>query len=141
MGFEKQLLSVSCVLTKLTMSEKEQLKSLVEPYVDAIKWTDVRVQGGKMPNMIRKLSAKALDERYRLKPCGMLWNGMHVDNEGRLSICCVDFECDMLVGNILEKRLMNCWNGSMMREYRRMHLTGSLAPESLCYKCLTGYNK
>ncbi|MBW1680335.1 MAG: radical SAM protein [Deltaproteobacteria bacterium] len=138
LGAEKQFLSVSCVLTNLTISEKEQLESLVGPNVDALKWTYVRVQGGKMPGIIKKLSPKMSDERYRLKPCGLLWNGMHVDNKGQLSICCVDFESEMTVGNILERGLLECWNGSEMREYRRMHLAHSLPRDSLCYKCLTG---
>ena len=137
-GHEKQFLSVSCVLTNMTLNEKEHLKRLVEPHVDALKWTDVRVQGGNMPDMIRDLSTNENDQRNRLKPCGMLWNGMHVDYEGRLSLCCVDFNGDLLMGDIKKDGLLACWNSPAMLNQRRMHLEGDLAVDSLCYKCLTG---
>lgn len=132
------LLSISCVLTKRTVEEKECLEKLLGPYVDAIKWTDVRIQGGNMPETIRKLSAKENDPRYGLKPCGLLWNGMHVDYAGNLTLCCVDFDGKMVVGSILKRGLMDCWNGPEMQEHRRLHLDKTLDPESLCYKCLTG---
>ena len=134
------LLSVSCVLTNRTVHEKKILEDLVKPYVDAVKWTEVRIQGGNMLKIIRELSVKRDDERTRLKPCGLLWNGMHVDYKGNMTLCCVDFNGEMLVGSIKERGLLNCWNGSEMREYRRLHLSKSLDGNSLCYRCLTGSN-
>ncbi|UCC94918.1 MAG: radical SAM protein [Candidatus Omnitrophota bacterium] len=134
------LLSASCVLTKFTESEKENLERSLKPYVDAIKWTDVRVQGGKMIEVIQKSSVRSDDPRNCLKPCGLLWNGMHVDYEGNLTLCCVDFDGVMTVGNILKQGLMECWNGPLMQEQRRLHLTRALEPQSLCYRCLTGTN-
>ncbi len=132
------LLSISCVLTKHTLKDKETLEKTLNLYVDAIKWTDVRTQGGNMPHTIRKLSTKESDLRNGIKPCGLLWNGMHVDYAGNLTLCCVDFDGSMVVGNILKRGLMNCWNGPEMQEHRRLHLSSSLDPESLCYKCLKG---
>jgi radical SAM protein with 4Fe4S-binding SPASM domain len=129
---------VSCVLTNKTVHEKQTLEDLVKPYVDAIKWTDVRIQGGNMLKTIGELSVEEHDERNRLKPCGLLWNGLHVDYEGDMTLCCVDFDGEMLVGNIKQRGLLDCWNGPEMRECRRLHLSSSLDVNSLCYRCLTG---
>jgi MoaA/NifB/PqqE/SkfB family radical SAM enzyme len=132
------LLSVSCVVTRLVVGEKEALEALLGSVVDSIKWTDIRVQGGNMLETVRKLSHLEHDPRYALKPCGLLWNGFHVDYAGNLTICCVDFDGKLLVGNVLEKGLMECWNGPEMQELRHQHLTRTLPTDSLCYKCLTG---
>lgn len=132
------LLSISCVLTKHTLKDKEILEKALSSYVNAIKWTDVRTQGGNMPHTIRKLSTKKSNLSNGIKSCGLLWNGMHVDYAGNLTLCCVDFDGSMVVGNIMERGLMNCWNGPEMKEHRRLHLSSSLDPESLCYKCLKG---
>ena len=134
------LFSASCVLTKSNVNDKEKLEELLNPYLDVIKWTEVRIQGGLMVDTIRKLALKENDARYCLKPCGLLWNGMHVDYEGNLTLCCVDFNGEILVGNVLNKGLLACWNGSEMQEHRHLHLSQALSPGSLCYKCLTGNN-
>jgi MoaA/NifB/PqqE/SkfB family radical SAM enzyme len=132
------MLSASCVLTKDNLDEKEKLEKLLGPHIDVIKWTEVRIQGGLMVDTIRKIAIKKNDDRYSLKPCGLLWNGMHVDYEGNLTLCCVDFNGEIVVGNILKEGLLACWNGPKMQEQRQLHLAGSLNPKSLCYKCLTG---
>lgn len=132
------LLSVSCVLHRLTLGDKDGLEARLSPYVDSFKWTDIRVQGGHMLETVRKLSHIPNDPRYGLKPCGLLWNSFHVDCDGNLTICCVDFEADLTVGNVVEGGLLAAWNGPAMRELRRRHLDRTLEPSSLCYKCLTG---
>lgn len=134
------LLSASCVVTKKNSDETRELEKAIGPYTDAIKWTEIRVQGGTKVNNVVKLTTKDMerDERYKLKPCGLLWNGMHVDYDGNLTLCCVDFDAKMVVGNVLEEGLENCWNNHNMQSSRKAHLEGTLRTDSLCYKCLTG---
>lgn len=132
------LLSVGCVLNRWNSGEKSRLERLLSGHVDAFKWTRVRVQGGQMPQAIKEMAAEERGRANGIEPCGLLWNGLHVTYSGRLSLCCVDFDEQMVVGDVLREGLAACWNGEQMRGHRRLHLSRALDPEGPCYKCLTG---
>lgn len=132
------LLSIGCVLTALIEDEQKSIEDTLGGFVDAIKITKVRVQGGNLHNMIDKIKTDEVDPRYKLKPCGLLWNGMHVDYEGNMTICCADFNSEMIIGDIKKDGLMNCWNGEKMKRWRKLHLEKKINKGSLCYICLTG---
>lgn len=58
----------------------------------------------------------------RQNPCRELWRGtLVVLWDGRVSICCADYDGLAIVGDARKEKLADIWNGPAMRELRRCH--------------------
>ena len=68
-------------------------------------------------------------------PCSQLAGSMHVLNDGRVSVCCRDYQGDLVIGNIKESSPKELWNGPIMRELRRQHIEDDIPSDSLCADC------
>ena len=70
----------------------------------------------------------------RTNACRELWRGtLVVLWDGRVTVCCVDSEGLLQVGDARSDRLTDVWNGEKMREIRRSHAAGEFPP--LCAMC------
>jgi hypothetical protein len=70
----------------------------------------------------------------RTTPCRELWRGsLVVLWDGRVTVCCVDSEGLLQVGDANAERLSDVWNGEKMREIRRAHAERRFPP--LCAMC------
>ncbi len=69
----------------------------------------------------------------------ILWSqlagSMHVLNDGRVSVCCRDYQGDLVIGNIQESSPKELWNGPDMLELRRQHIEDDIPWDSLCADC------
>ena len=89
------------------------------------EWTDVvdRVQ------WIPRIMAER-----RTTACRELWRGsLVVLWDGRVTVCCVDSEGLLTVGDAREAPLSELWNGEKLRALRRSHAEGNFP--SLCAMC------
>lgn len=68
-------------------------------------------------------------------PCSQLAGPMHVLNDGRVSVCCRDYQGDLVIGNVLESSPTELWNSAEVRELRRQHIDNDIPSESLCADC------
>lgn len=70
----------------------------------------------------------------RTQPCRELWRGaLIVLWDGRVTVCCVDSEGLLTVGDARQERLADVWNGARMRAIRERHVRGDFPP--LCATC------
>ncbi len=70
----------------------------------------------------------------RTTPCRELWRGtLVVLWDGRATVCCVDSEGTLAVGDAREESLTEIWNGERMREIRAAH--AARAFPDLCARC------
>ncbi len=75
-----------------------------------------------------------LTEGERRTRCREPWrSGPVVLQDGRVTVCCVDHDGDLAVGDVREQSLKEIWNGPRMRAVRKAHASGELPP--LCAKC------
>lgn len=66
--------------------------------------------------------------------CRELWRGIIVVLcDGRVSICCADYEGEAIVGDARKQTLAEIWNSKKMRECRRAHIKGKFPP--ICENC------
>ena len=68
-------------------------------------------------------------------PCNQLWDRMVLTYDGKLSACCIDFEAEIIYGDISLSSLKNAWNSMVMQKLRRDHLSGNIEEYSLCNQC------
>lgn len=70
----------------------------------------------------------------RTAPCRELWRGtLVVLWDGRVTVCCVDSEGLLQVGDARSDRLVDVWNGDAIRRLRERHAARDFPP--LCANC------
>lgn len=75
-----------------------------------------------------------LTHGQRRTRCREPWRGgLVVLQDGRVTVCCVDHEGELAVGDVRKDRLRDLFNGEKMRALRQRHACGDL-PE-VCARC------
>jgi radical SAM protein with 4Fe4S-binding SPASM domain len=75
-----------------------------------------------------------LTEGRRRTRCREPWRGgLVVLQDGTVTVCCVDHDGELAVGDVREQGLREIWNGERMRRLRAAHAAGDLPP--LCARC------
>lgn len=68
------------------------------------------------------------------KPCYFLLNYMNIFWDGRVCLCCLDNEGDVILGDANKEHLKNIWNGEKAKFYRQSHLINNF-DIPLCRDC------
>lgn len=68
-------------------------------------------------------------------PCLRVWSNMFVTFNGDVSICCVDYNHKLIVGNIKKDSLLNIWNSKAYKYYRRLNREGKINQIKYCHNC------
>jgi len=72
------------------------------------------------------------------KPCRLLWSQAVVAWDGRLGLCCEDFNIDHSPGRVgKDAGLLELWNGPEMSTLRTLHKKGQYDKHPMCIKCDT----
>ncbi|MEA2061124.1 MAG: radical SAM/SPASM domain-containing protein [Thermodesulfobacteriota bacterium] len=72
------------------------------------------------------------------KPCPLLWSQMVVAWDGRLGLCCEDFNIDFSLGRAGGKTsLVDLWNDKPFADVRNLHTAGRFDTHPMCRTCDT----
>ncbi len=75
-----------------------------------------------------------LTEGTRRTRCREPWrSGPVVLQDGRVTVCCVDHDGELAMGDVRTDDLRTLWNGPAMCSFRRAHARGELPP--ICAQC------
>jgi radical SAM protein with 4Fe4S-binding SPASM domain len=66
-------------------------------------------------------------------PCYRLWLTFTVLWDGRVALCCADFDGRHILGDVREQTIAEVWNSTAYRDVRRLHLESG-GPE-ICRSC------
>lgn len=131
-GLDSQKLFVQYVVSEVNEDEVEGFQKF---------WT----QQGINVKIRPKISWAGLVEANNLnksdlvqrKPCYWLMQTINVCADGRVALCSVDLHCRVACGNVKERTIKDLWQNGLLKEYRKMHLTGKfdLLPV-MCKECL-----
>lgn len=136
-------LMASFVTTSFSDDEVELWKEIVAPYVDDAKIMGVHGQMGQALEHLQLMESKfttSYPEIGEAKPCHMLWDRIHVTQEGHLTLCCVDYDNVLVYSDLHETSLKEAWNNNLIQEMRQKHLDKKLEG-TLCHNCLYGVNE
>lgn len=126
-------ITLNSIYMRETASEVESFYQVYGPLVDYIEFSYLGNQGNHMADILLRSSTVAVNGGRR--PCSLLWRSMVVSWNGDVTVCCVDLENEMVVGNIANQPLREIWRGEVYRRYRRLHLEGRQADLKLCGGC------
>ncbi|MFH1583252.1 MAG: radical SAM/SPASM domain-containing protein [Candidatus Falkowbacteria bacterium] len=69
------------------------------------------------------------------KVCPDPFFSMAVNFNGLVSVCCVDWSLDTIMGDANKESLVDIWRGEKLREFRIMHLNGERKKINICANC------
>jgi hypothetical protein len=134
----------SCVMIPAIGDIKKSHFSIFSRYFEDIVYVDAGSQGGQAFQLVNELETPIhgifsdLEKEVpatAVNPCGMLWNRYHLTAEGYLTSCCVDYELDLVFGDLESEGLEHAWNNELIRKLRAAHIGGDLT-NLLCDQCM-----
>jgi MoaA/NifB/PqqE/SkfB family radical SAM enzyme len=70
------------------------------------------------------------------RPCDQLFKPiLHVLNDGRVSVCCRDYNGELAFGNVWESSVADLINNEAITALRQQHLDGSIPGDMMCSSC------
>ncbi len=62
----------------------------------------------------------------KIHPCLAPFNNLAINWDGEVSVCCVDWNKELIVGDTKKETIYNIWHGKKLKELRIRHLNGDL---------------
>ena len=127
------------VVVKILQSPDTQ--SEIKPFMN--KWKDIAdfVEIGEFHTWDGTLNGSSSSNPnnspngINRSPCTFLWYNPVILWDGRVTICCVDYQGKGIIGDIKENTLAEIWQGDALQKIRRAHLEGLYNTIPLCSKC------
>lgn len=134
-GVLAPIIRVSMVVMKENKEEVLDYIKLWKPIVDLIGFSDyINPQG---------LDTK---ERYTIKRqkqpnfvCSQLYQRLFVLWNGKIGLCCIDYDAECDLGDVKEITISEVWTGKKMQKIRELHNKGNWEKVPLCKKCHIPY--
>lgn len=130
-------LFVTCVVTDPMRHEVDAFKTLVSPFVDEVTFVECGIQSGQMISAQALLSGGSMPPAADNSICPMPFNRVHVTCEGYLTLCCVDYQNYLTVGDLKNQSIREAWDSAQAKDARRRHIERDLAG-TLCGNCWQG---
>ena len=73
-------------------------------------------------------------------PCRLLWTDMVVSWDGKVPLCCNDYENKVILGDMKKQSISEVWGGKKLARARKMHVNGNYKAISLCKNCQYNYH-
>ncbi|WP_280921208.1 radical SAM/SPASM domain-containing protein [Methanolobus bombayensis] len=128
-GLKKPSIRVQMLTSKDTDEKDIQAGiDLWEPIVDYVKIESISTAGGQIEDFGSTRSQKKL--------CKEIWTNMVILWNGDVTVCCVDHNAALKVGNVNESSIEEIWNGEKYQRLRDLHRKGDLDKIPLCDSCL-----
>lgn len=135
MNKKKPFIVVDFIVTELNREEIKIFFNEWKNIVDRVNITTLHTWGGLFKGKAGKEKFHFLNPKLKREPCRFLWTDMIVNWNGRVSACCQDYEAKMMVGNAATQSLKDIWQGKVLNELRKKHLSGQMNNIPLCSKC------
>lgn len=69
------------------------------------------------------------------KPCLRIWNTLTILWNGDISLCCLDYDGQAIIGDANDERIQDVWKGERLREIRHHHIQAQLKDIPICENC------
>ena len=106
-----------------------------EALVDEVETTTVDNYAGAIDIKPAKQKLKFIERQKKMFPCPQLWKHFVVLWDGRVALCCKDYNGDVVLGDVKLDSLQDIWDGIKARLFRDAHLKGAFHSLPLCKDC------
>jgi radical SAM protein with 4Fe4S-binding SPASM domain len=131
----------SFIVTKENYSDLLKYNAFFGDLVDETLASFIVNQGSQVdsdsltPKVVAEKMDKLILPREKWHPCSLLWNRFVVNYDGKLTICCQDFDAKLVYGDLNNNTLKECWNNNKIQNLRKTHREGGFSTMPLCCDC------
>ena len=98
-------------------------------------WPEFDIKNGLRKNDSLDIYGSSLINRKKSEVCPYLFYSMCVNSDGTISACLMDWNHQVIIGDIRKNSLIDIWNGSVLKQMRIDHLTLNKEKYGPCSKC------
>lgn len=115
------------VATCTCTDDREATERMLDGVVDGIEYTRLHNWSGALSSTGRKRARK---------PCSRVWQTFTVLWDGRVSLCCLDYDGDEVIGDLSRGgSIRDVWRNERYEEIRRLHRLSRQEDIALCRDC------
>jgi radical SAM protein with 4Fe4S-binding SPASM domain len=125
-------IDISCLDLIHNRAERHIAYRLFGRHVDNIYFRQVQGWTGNYA-----ISLAGYSPHFELNPipCRYLWDSMSVYIDGKVPVCCLDFEAEGVMGDVTKESIESIWRGERFNFYRQAHFQNQKAQLRPCSKC------
>jgi radical SAM protein with 4Fe4S-binding SPASM domain len=127
---QKPILTLQIIKMTETSEEIQLFINKWRPYKANFSIPNFLTWGGAENNAIMKEQKPR--KRY---PCHSLWFAPSINWDGKVSICCIDWNNEEIIGDLSRQTLAKIWQSDKIKQYRQYHLSGNYDKIPLCRNC------
>jgi len=119
-------ITVGSVILENTPDKITNFHKVFGPLTDEISFSELHTIGDQH---------KGANKNRRKRLCLMLFERIYITWEGLITICCFDFDNNLIVGNVKKDTIEKIWYNKIFNHYRKLHKLGLLNKMPMCGKC------
>jgi radical SAM protein with 4Fe4S-binding SPASM domain len=102
-----------------------------EGVADMVQVTGIHNWGGGIEDV--KVTDEVSSTRY---PCAIMWYVLVINWNGEVTVCSVDWDTEIMIGNANKQTLHQIWNSRKIKEVRRSHIDKKFDKYRVCKDCV-----
>ena len=124
-------ITVSIINMDETSGEIVEFKRYWKPRVDRVLDVEYNTWTGSVENRNESINNS---KRFNC-PCKMLWDQMVILQDGKVALCCLDYDGKVIVGDMKNESILNIWNGKILNNLRQKQIELKFDEISTCRAC------
>lgn len=113
----------------------EETLNEINTFVKKWEKEDVKVSVWDFLNWGGEKKDKTMKWANKRYPCYSLWLAPVINWDGKVSICCIDWNCNEIIGDLNRNGFAEIWKSEKLKRYRKLHLKGEYEKIGLCKSC------
>ena len=124
-------ITVSIINMDETSGEIVEFKRYWKPRVDRVLDVEYNTWTGSVENRNESINNS---KRFNC-PCKMLWDQMVILEDGKVALCCLDYDGKVIVGDMKNESILNIWNGKILNNLRQKQIKLKFDEIPTCRAC------
>lgn len=120
---------------KKNTKEADFIKSRFSAYKFRFQVSWLDTWAGQFPEINEMSFDLSPNRNVKRLPCSDLWYKASIHWDGKVTLCCHDWNWEVVVGDLRKSSMAEIWNSNLMRNYRKIHCSRQYEKISLCQKC------
>ena len=130
-------ITINSVMMKSLLNSANDFYKLWGKFADEICFMPIgNLNQFSREEMEREVLRK--EDPLKRKPCAMLWETMIVQWDGKVTACCMDFDNELIIGDIQKNTLGEIWSSKAYNTLRQKHLLRNFDEFPICKRCDAG---
>lgn len=131
-GKKVPTLQVSTIDLDIYREKQEEFIEYWLKYVDIVRVYYEHDEKGRLVN--KEVFNSVINDDDR-KPCKKVFTDMLIYWDGRIALCCYDWNQKIPIGDVNKQSLQEIWDGKVFEEIRTMHNENCFSDDLLCKEC------